>query len=116
MISRRRVTVSASALFQSGFKERLDFPDQRLERQLLHPGARGDLFSVFALTLRKQLARDPWSGARVPEPVDVEAGSQLLVQDGLQLPGPEISGGIVPWIDIHKRIGGIVFESGGIGE
>src|SRR6185436_9753389 len=99
MISRRRVTVSASALFQSGFKERLDFPDQRLERQLLHAGARGDLFGVLALTLRKQLAHDPWPGARVAEPVYVEAGSQLLVQDGLQLPGPQISRGIIPRID-----------------
>src|SRR5436305_14796778 len=116
MIVCRRDTVSASTLAQSGFKNSLDLSFQRLERELLRSRSTGNFLRVLALALGEQLAHHPRARARVAKPVDVETRGELLVQDGLQLPGSQIARGIVSRSAVHTGSGLVVVVARGAGD
>src|SRR5690242_13827094 len=95
MIFCSRSTVSARICSVSGIEQRLNFSDQRIEREAISACAQGDLLPTLALSLCEQLAHDPRSRTRIAPPVVVEARRQPFVQNRLQLPRAQIPGRIV---------------------
>src|SRR5256885_3927488 len=116
MILCSRSIVSARMRSWSGIEQRLDPPNQRIERKAIGSGASRDLLGTFTLSLREQLAHHPWPRARIARPIVVESRRQAFVQNRLQLPRAQIARGIKTRVHIDERIGSLVLETRRVAE
>ena len=70
--------------------------DERREAECAGRADAGrDLVGGFALSFAEELLHDPWTGGWVAPPIFVEAVLERFVDYGLELPRPQISGGVV---------------------